>query len=174
MDNGMFMLPGLYPNRRNRFLWNAPVLILGEMLLFAGGLTMEPVQASNTANADVTAVRATGNPGAYQFAVAVSSPDKGCEQYANWWEVVTEDGKLVYRRVLLHSHVDEQPFTRSGGPVAISPDTVVWVRAHMHPGGYGGKVMKGTPKGGFKEAPLPTDFARGLEKQSPLPTECAF
>lgn len=170
----MFIFPGPYPNRRSRFFWNAPKLVLGTTLLFAGGLTMEPVQASDTAKANVMAVRVAGNPGAYQFTVTVSSLDKGCKQYADWWEVFTEDGKLIYRRVLLHSHVDEQPFTRSGGPVAIGPDTVVWVRAHMHPGGYGGKAMKGTAKGDFREAPLSADFARGLEKQPPLPTECAF
>lgn len=44
---------------------------------------------------------------------------------------MSTDGKLLYRRVLLHSHVDEQPFTRSGGPVPIQTDSVVWVRAHM-------------------------------------------
>lgn len=143
-------------------------------VLFAGGLTLQPAQASDTARANVTAVRASGSPGAYQFAVTVSSPDKGCQQYADWWEVLTEDGNPIYRRVLLHSHVDEQPFTRSGGPVAISPDTIVWVRAHMHPGGYGGKAMKGTLKGGFKEVSLPADFAHNLEKRPPLPMECAF
>jgi hypothetical protein len=147
---------------------------LGATLLFASGLIMEPVQASDTAKANVTAVGVTGNPGAYQFTVTVLSPDKGCKQYADWWEVLTEDGKLIYRRVLLHSHVDEQPFSRSGGPVMIGADTVVWVRAHMHSGGYGGRVMKGTSKGGFKEAPLLADFARGLGQQPPLPTECAF
>ena len=47
MDNGMFMLTGLYSNRHSRLFWNAPKLVLGTMLLFAGGLTMEPVQASN-------------------------------------------------------------------------------------------------------------------------------
>jgi len=170
----MFILTGSYSNRRSRLFWNAPKLVLGAMLLFAGGLTMEPVQASDTAKANVTTVGVSGSPDAYQFVVTVSSPDRGCKQYADWWEVLTEDGKLIYRRVLLHSHVDEQPFTRSGGPVMIGADTVVWVRAHMHPGGYGGKATKGTAKSGFKEAPLSADFARGLEKQPPLPTECAF
>lgn len=161
-----------HSNRRETFSRSRNALISGAVLLIAGGLASAPAQASDTA--DVTAVRASGTPGAYQFAVTVSSPDKGCKQYADWWEVLTEDGKLIYRRVLLHSHVDEQPFTRSGGPVAIKPDTIVWVRAHMHPGGYGGKAMKGTPKGGFREVLQPENFAYELEKQPPLPTECAF
>ena len=96
--------------------------------------------------ADVLAVQATGQPGAYEFSVSIRSPDKGCAQYADWWEVVSKDSKLLYRRVLLHSHVDEQPFTRSGGPVPIQPDTVVWVRAHMNNSGYGGIAFMGSDR----------------------------
>jgi hypothetical protein len=124
--------------------------------------------------ADVIAVQASGQPGAYQFNVGIRSQDLGCKQYADWWEVVSTDGKLLYRRVLLHSHVDEQPFTRSGGPVPIQPDTVVWVRAHMNPGGYGGTAFKGSVKTGFKQAMPDAGFAAGLAKQAPLPDGCDF
>jgi hypothetical protein len=124
--------------------------------------------------ADVIAVQASGQPGAYQFNVGIRSPDKGCTQYADWWEVVSTDGKLLYRRVLLHSHVDEQPFTRSGGPVPIQADTVVWVRAHMNTGGYGGAALKGSVKAGFKPAVPGAGFAYDLAKQSPLPDGCDF
>jgi len=124
--------------------------------------------------ADVIAVQASGQPGAYQFNVGIRSPDKGCAQYADWWEVVSTDGKLLYRRVLLHSHVDEQPFTRSGGPVPIQADTVVWVRAHMNTSGYGGAAFKGSVKTGFKQALPDAGFAAGLAKQAPLPEGCDF
>jgi|GEM_PF-1624244 len=124
--------------------------------------------------ADVIAVQAGGQPGAYQFSVGIRSPDKGCAQYADWWEVVSTDGKLLYRRVLLHSHVDEQPFTRSGGPVPIQADTVVWVRAHMNTSGYSGVALKGSVKTGFKPAVPDAGFAAGLAKQAPLPEGCDF
>ena len=124
--------------------------------------------------AEVIAVQASGQPGSYQFNVTVKSPDTGCKQYADWWEVVSTDGKLLYRRVLLHSHVDEQPFTRSGGPVPIQPDTQVWVRAHMNTSGYGGAVLKGSVKDGFKPAMPDAEFATGLAKQEPLPDGCDF
>lgn len=84
------------------------------------------------------------------------------------------DGKLLYRRVLLHSHVDEQPFVRGGGPVSIRPDTVVWVRAHMHPGGYGGVAFKGSVHAGFKPAELSPAFAAGLAQTPPRPEGCDF
>ena len=132
------------------------------------------VAAMKIPGADVIAVQASGQPGAYQFNVGIRSPDKGCAQYADWWEVVSTDGKLLYRRVLLHSHVDEQPFTRSGGPVSIQADTLVWVRAHMNTGGYGGMAFKGSVKTGFKQAKPDTEFATGLAKQPPLPDGCDF
>jgi len=127
-----------------------------------------------TALANVLSVQVTGNPGAYQFAVEIASPDTGCEQYADWWEVFTDDGQLLYRRILLHSHVDEQPFTRSGGPVEISADSVVYVRAHMNTTGYGGTVMRGTVRDGFEPAEVEADFGSGLERIPPLPEDCAF
>lgn len=124
--------------------------------------------------ADVTTVQASGQSGAYRFSVGIRSPDKGCSQYADWWEVVSTDGKLLYRRVLLHSHVSEQPFTRSGGPVPIQPDTVVWVRAHMNTGGYGGVALKGSVNAGFTASEMPAGFAAKLAAQPPLPDGCAF
>jgi hypothetical protein len=133
-----------------------------------------PTSGAVTTLADVVSVSTSGAPGAYQFAVTVRSADTGCQQYANWWEVLAEDGRLLYRRVLLHSHVDEQPFTRSGGPVSIGPDKVVWVRAHMHPAGYGGTALRGSVRTGFRPAALAADFGANLAQQAPLPRGCDF
>ena len=124
--------------------------------------------------AEVLSVQATGQPGAYQFAVEIASPDTGCEQFADWWEVVSADGDLLYRRILLHSHVDEQPFVRSGGPVEIDADTPVFVRAHINTSGYGGAVMQGTVQTGFKPVEVESDFGSDLERVPPQPEDCAF
>jgi hypothetical protein len=131
-------------------------------------------QVAGALGADVVSVEVTGSPNAYQFSVGIASPDEGCHQYADWWEVLSEEGELVYRRILTHSHVNEQPFVRSGGPVTIGADTVVVVRAHLHPGGYGGRVMRGTVQSGFEEVELGSDFAAEVESAPPQPTECAF
>jgi hypothetical protein len=123
--------------------------------------------------ADVLAVKVSGEAGAYEFAVTVSSLDRGCQQYADWWEVVSEDGRLLYRRVLEHSHVGEQPFTRSGASVPIQPDTIVWIRAHMNTTGYSGVALRGSVQSGFVQATPPATFAAALAKQPPLPEGCA-
>jgi hypothetical protein len=124
--------------------------------------------------ADVVSVQVTGQPNGYQFNVQVASPDTGCEQYADWWEVLSEDGQLLYRRVLLHSHVGEQPFTRSGGPVAVDENTVVVLRAHMNNGGYGGVALRGSVSGGFEPLQLESGFAAQVEALPPLPNGCGF
>ncbi len=129
---------------------------------------------ANEPRANVTAVTVTGESGAYRFSVTLKSDETGCAQYADWWEVLSEKGDLLYRRILVHSHPDTQPFTRSGGSVKIEKDTIVYVRAHMHKLGYVGDVLKGSVSKGFKHATeLPT-FSQKLEKQSPLPKGCAF
>ena len=53
------------------------------------------------------------------FSVTLEHADTGWEHYANQWDVVTLDGKLLKSRVLYHPHVDEQPFTRSLSGVSI-------------------------------------------------------
>ena len=124
--------------------------------------------------ATVTAVAVSGAADGYTFSVTIESPDIGCTQYANWWEVVTEDGALLYRRILAHSHVEEQPFTRSGGPVVVDADDVLVVRSHMNTTGYSSEAMQGTISKGFEPVALPADFATELSEAAPKPGSCAF
>ena len=124
--------------------------------------------------AQVTKVEAIGEPNNYTFSVTIDSPDTGCDRYADWWEVITPQGELIYRRVLLHSHVDEQPFTRTGGAVAIQPEDEVIVRVHMSRSGYSPQAQQGTVKSGFVTVTLPQDLADNLESVEPLPEDCAF
>ena len=141
-----------------------------------GAQTAEPEPDSGGAvGADVVAVRTSGSPGAYSFAVTLQSPDTGCDQYADWWEVITPDGELLYRRILAHSHVNEQPFTRSGGPVDVQATTRVIVRAHMNDAGYGGVAFSGSEEAGFAaDASVTAELAPQLAEEAPLPNGCAF
>ncbi len=122
----------------------------------------------------VQEVSATGGPGAYTLRVRVASPDTGCDEFADWWEVLSAEGDLLYRRVLLHSHVGEQPFTRSGGPVPALPDQELLVRAHLNTTGYGNQAMGGTIAGGFAPREIAPDFALDVEQLAPQPNGCAF
>lgn len=119
--------------------------------------------------ADILSAQTSGEEGKYQFTVKILSPDTGCEQYANWWEILSEDGALLYRRILLHSHENEQPFTRSGGPVFISATDTVWIRAHMKHSGYGGTVLRGSVSSGFTQTTPPKNFALDVANTPPFP-----
>ncbi len=134
-----------------------------------------PTEVSVTTNvsANVTAVNTSGADNAMTFSVTIESPDTGCDSYADWWEVVDLDGNLRYRRILAHSHVDEQPFTRSGGPVTVAPNEQVLVRAHMNTGGYG-QAMLGTIQDGFQNTNDYEGFASEIETIDPQPANCAF
>lgn len=138
--------------------------------------TMEEEEILQTTQgvAQVTNVTAVGQDGQYTFTVTVTSPDLGCNQYADWWEVIDLDGNLLYRRILLHSHVTEQPFTRSGAAVTLAENTEVYVRAHMNTTGYGNTVFRGSIADGFTATNLDAEFAKDLEDTDPLPTGCAF
>ncbi|MEM6452054.1 MAG: hypothetical protein AAF703_17295 [Cyanobacteria bacterium P01_D01_bin.105] len=132
------------------------------------------LESAEMNEAQITDVAISGKAGNYTFAVTVASPDSGCEAYANWWEVVSPEGALLYRRILAHSHVEEQPFTRSGGPIAIAADQPTIVRVHMHPVGYSSLAMKGTPLDGFAFHTLPEAFGDVLSEAAPQPNGCAF
>lgn len=66
----------------------------------------------------------------WTFSVTVSHDDKGPNHWADWWRVRTPEGRELGRRVLLHSHEDEQPFTRDER-IRIPPNVrIVVVEAH--------------------------------------------
>lgn len=138
-------------------------------------ITIEENNVSTDSSlASVEQVTVSGSPTNYTFAVTISSPDTGCEQYADWWEIISEEGDLIHRRILAHSHVNEQPFTRSGSRINLSPDQQVWVRVHMNNSSYSTQGMIGSISTGFEKVTLPENFASDLETSDPLPSGCAF
>ncbi len=76
------------------------------------------------------------------FQVTVRHADSGWDHYADQWEILTPDRKLIAKRVLYHPHVHEQPFTRSLSGVRIPPGVKrVIVRARDKVHLYGGREM---------------------------------
>lgn len=82
-------------------------------------------------DAKVLDVKTAAEPGGtYRFAVTVAHADRGWKHYADKFEVLTTDGRVVGTRTLLHPHDDEQPFTRDLSGVKVPAGvTEVVVRA---------------------------------------------
>lgn len=155
----------------NKIATLALTVILSSCLAFNKS-QLSPSAMANS-NARVEKVETTKKASSYTFTVTVSSPDTGCDKYADWWEVITPEGELLYRRVLLHSHVEEQPFTRTGN-TTVEPQQEVIVRVHMNSDGYSTMAQKGTVESGFDKITLAEDFASQLAFVEPLPKNCAF
>lgn len=89
-------------------------------------------------DATIEAAEARAFGDTWSFSVTLRHGDTGWDDYADGWRVVTEDGTELGLRVLYHPHVEEQPFTRSLGGVAI-PDGVetVYIEARTNTDGWG-------------------------------------
>jgi hypothetical protein len=71
--------------------------------------------------------------------VTVRHADEGWSHYADRWEVVAPDGRILGTRVLRHPHVGEQPFTRAlAGVLVPASISKVTIRAHDSVHGFGG------------------------------------
>ena len=55
----------------------------------------------------------------YRFTVTVKHDDESWEHFAKAWEILDLEGNILGARILLHPHIDEQPFTRSLSGIVI-------------------------------------------------------
>jgi hypothetical protein len=95
--------------------------------------------AAQAGKADVLDVRVECHHGSCTFNVTVKHADAGWKHYADQWDVLSPDGKILGTRVLYHPHDNEQPFTRSLSGVKIPPEiSQVTVRARDSRHGWGG------------------------------------
>ena len=108
------------------------IRLIGLMLLIPAGVL--------AGEADVEAVEARQNAdGTWYFSVTVRHGDEGWDHYADKWDVVAPDGTVLGERVLLHPHVNEQPFTRSQSGIVIPQEIEqVTIRAHDSVHEWGG------------------------------------
>lgn len=112
--------------------------------------TKDVDKGESKANADVIFVKAVKENKKWTFYVTVSHPDTGWEDYADGWNIITPEGKIIktdktdkFTRTLMHPHVDEQPFTRSQTGIRLPENTTyVTVKAHDIVDGFGGKEIK--------------------------------
>jgi len=80
--------------------------------------------------------------GRFDLQVTLRHADSGWDHYANRWEVLAPDGRVIATRVLAHPHEHEQPFTRGLSGVRI-PAESTWIRVRGHDlvHGYGGREV---------------------------------
>ena len=87
--------------------------------------------------AEIRAVEAAPSGDGWRFSVTLAHGDTGWDHYADAWRVVGPDGAVYGERVLLHPHVDEQPFTRSLTGVKIPRGVeTVWIEARDNVHGW--------------------------------------
>ncbi len=99
--------------------------------------------SASAGEADVIAATAAPEGGElWRFEVTVRHADTGWDHYADVYEILDPEGRLLGRRVLLHPHVDEQPFTRSVSGVRVPRSLKrVRIRAHDKVHGWGGQEL---------------------------------
>ncbi len=133
----------------NTFRWNLTVrtaLILAALVLTSASFAIAAPAATQNAAGDVVVVAVNIRPQGhdrYSFDVTLRHDDTGWDHYANLWEVLAPDGTVLGKRVLLHPHVGEQPFTRSLSGVLIPPSiTEVFIRASDNEHGASAQTLR--------------------------------
>jgi len=81
--------------------------------------------------------------GEYLINVKLQHPDTGWEHYADEWRIIDQHGNILASRVLLHPHVQEQPFTRSLSKVKLDDSlTTLYIEAHDKKHGWAKEKLK--------------------------------
>lgn len=146
------------PLSRRRLSFPCPLRFALRGLLAAGLLAAAGLAPPRAAWADVpevlaievTAAGEEGDERFYTFSVTIRHNDEGWKHYVTSFEVLdAASGKLLGERILLHPHVEEQPFTREFYRLPVSKEVKrVIIRAHdkmQH--GYSEPVEADLPQG---------------------------
>lgn len=118
-------------------------MFVRNVFLTAALVTLSLAGPAGADEARVVEVRALPNgDGSYEFDVTLRHPDTGWDHYADRWDVIGPDGKLLGKRILYHPHVNEQPFTRSQRVRIPAGVTQVSIRTHCKRDGEGKALYK--------------------------------
>lgn len=101
------------------------------------------VGVASAGEADVVDGRITAlGENRYRIDATVLHADEGWDHYANRWDVLAEDGRVLGSRELAHPHENEQPFTRSLTLSLPEGTTLVRLQANDSVHGLGGKILE--------------------------------
>ena len=111
------------------------VTLTTTLALFASAAVADPAVVE-----DATAKKSGDS---WSISVTLYHGDTGWEDYADGWRVLSPEGTELGLRVLLHPHVNEQPFTRSQSGIVI-PDALdhVMIEARTFTEGWGGELFR--------------------------------
>ena len=99
-----------------------------------------PLSMAGEADVVDATIQAVSNT-SFRVNATIRHGDTGWNHYADAFDVLDEQGKVLGTRILHHPHVDEQPFTR--GLTLTIPEGVrrVTIRARDSLHEYGGKAF---------------------------------
>ncbi|MBO6893173.1 MAG: hypothetical protein JJ866_14620 [Roseibium sp.] len=101
-------------------------------IVLAAAFAAAPAKAGDV---DIVDAKARKTANGWSFSVTLEHGDTGWDHYADLWQVYTPDGKLLGERVLLHPHVQEQPFIRSLSGVVVPEgvnEVIIRARDSVH------------------------------------------
>jgi hypothetical protein len=99
---------------------------------FANALFFAAIQTAQANDVEILAAAIIHqSQGEYLINVKLQHQDTGWEHYADEWRIVDQHGNVLGSRVLLHPHIDEQPFTRALSNVKLDDShQVIYIEAH--------------------------------------------
>ena len=114
-----------------------------DRIVIAAALMLSAIPAW-AGEADVLTASAQRQGDGWRVTATVAHADTGWEHYADAFEVLLPDGTVLTQRILVHPHVNEQPFTRSTIEAVIVPAgiTTLLVRARDNVDGHGGRTYE--------------------------------
>lgn len=90
--------------------------------------------------AEILKAEARSSGSGWTVSVTLRHGDTGWDDYADGWRLIAPDGTVIATRVLVHPHVNEQPFTRSLSSVTL-PEGQVLVESSTNVTGWGGATI---------------------------------
>lgn len=107
-------------------------------------LFFSSTQITTANEVDIVNVKANkSSDNTWSFAVSLKHDDEGWDHYANEWQVLAPNSKILATRTLYHPHVNEQPFTRGTSGVKIPTEmTTVYIIAKDTVHGLSSKVAE--------------------------------
>lgn len=91
---------------------------------------------------EILSAKARETAAGWTVSATIAHPDTGWDHYADGFRVETGDGTVLGMRTLHHPHVEEQPFTRSLGGIAVPAGVDrLLVRARCNVDGWADAAM---------------------------------